>query len=177
MKMRLYPSGNTVDPLVPDETAIDVRDIAHSLSLINRFNGHTRWAYSVAQHSLLVCDQMPDAGKLEGLMHDAAECYVHDIMTPLKTTPMFEQYRTLEKAWETAISKVYQLGFSYWHDQIKRADRVALATELKGLVHPSDTVSCEDVVYPALPITLRKLKAETAEHMFLSQFVALQGAR
>ena len=36
--------------------ALSIRAIAHSLACINRFTGHALRPYSVAEHSLLVCD-------------------------------------------------------------------------------------------------------------------------
>ena len=40
------------DPLNVDESLLDIKDIAHALSLICRGNGHVQYFYSVAQHSL-----------------------------------------------------------------------------------------------------------------------------
>lgn len=66
-----------------------IRDIAHALSRLPRFLGHTRDFYSVAQHSLFVVDVLCDAGADEGLqaaglLHDAQEAYFGDVPTPLK---------------------------------------------------------------------------------------------
>ena len=45
-------TGKHFDPIHPVPEKIDVKDIAHALSLICRANGHTRFFYSVAQHSI-----------------------------------------------------------------------------------------------------------------------------
>ncbi len=70
----------------PKPDQIDIRDIAHSLSHICRFNGHTNLFYSVAAHSIFVAERMPGSAreKLSALLHDAAEAYVCDVPSPLK---------------------------------------------------------------------------------------------
>ena len=49
--MNLF-SGHRIDPLHIKEDDIYLEDIAHALSLICRGNGHIKYFYSVAQHSL-----------------------------------------------------------------------------------------------------------------------------
>jgi uncharacterized protein len=69
---------------------VAIEDIAHHLSLINRFTGATSRPYSVAEHSLLCCEIAARAGaspivQLAALMHDAHEAYVTDLSSPAKT--------------------------------------------------------------------------------------------
>lgn len=71
--------------------AADVRgaDIAHALAGINRFGGHLRVFYSVAQHSILaavlVWQRTRDrVATLAALLHDAHEAYTGDIEAPIK---------------------------------------------------------------------------------------------
>ena len=45
-------SGIHFYPLDPNPNDIDIKDIAHSLSLICRANGHFKYFYSVAQHCI-----------------------------------------------------------------------------------------------------------------------------
>lgn len=69
-----------------DPDTIDIRDIAHALSHLCRFTGHTNLFYSVAQHCLLVAEKIhggPEV-KLAALLHDAAEAYVGDLSSPLR---------------------------------------------------------------------------------------------
>ena len=82
-------SGKLFDPLNPEENLIDIDDIAHALSLICRYNGHTRFFYSVAQHSLACAKEAEqrELGKdiiLGCLLHDASEAYLSDVTRPVK---------------------------------------------------------------------------------------------
>jgi hypothetical protein len=43
-------SGKTIDFLDPDPEQICIEDIARGLALCNRYNGHTKLPYSVAEH-------------------------------------------------------------------------------------------------------------------------------
>lgn len=75
-----------IDPR-PEEVCIE--DIAHALSQICRFNGHSVETYSVAVHCLNVERYLNQHGydkliRLYGLLHDAPEAYIGDITRPLK---------------------------------------------------------------------------------------------
>lgn len=77
-------SGQLVDVIDPDPATILIEDIAHALSLLCRFGGHTKKFYSVAHHSILVAATLPEELKLCGLLHDAAEAYMVDLPRPIK---------------------------------------------------------------------------------------------
>ncbi len=96
-------TGRFIDLIDPNPKDIFIEDIAWSLSRLARFNGHTIGVipYSVAQHSIVVCNEISDAIKKQngfsnkeinrfmmlGLMHDASEAYTGDISGPLKKHP------------------------------------------------------------------------------------------
>lgn len=78
-------TGRQVDPFALRVDDIDWNDVVAVLPRLPRFNGHTRFAYSVAQHSVLVASLCKSrAAKQWGLMHDVAEIYLHDVPTPIK---------------------------------------------------------------------------------------------
>ena len=65
---------------------IHLGDIVHALGRINRFLGQTRRPISVLWHSLIVtelCRHESFETRLEALLHDAAEAYVGDWISPL----------------------------------------------------------------------------------------------
>lgn len=79
-----------VNPLALASEDIYIEDIQHALSNICRFNGHCREFYSVAQHSVHVSEWLArNGGSLEeqflGLLHDASEAYLGDMVRPIKT--------------------------------------------------------------------------------------------
>lgn len=84
MNWILTSTGKRFDLLEPDADMIDPWDICHSLAHLCRFNGHTREFYSVAQHSCIVAELVPEEHKLAALLHDATEAYLGDITRPLK---------------------------------------------------------------------------------------------
>lgn len=91
-RIELY-SGKYFDPENLDALEIRIDDIAHSLSNICRYNGHSEKFYSVAEHSVLVANCLLKMGHdmntcLWGLLHDAPETYIGDIPAPLKCYPL-----------------------------------------------------------------------------------------
>lgn len=68
---------------------VDLRDIAHSLSMQCRYMGHVNEFYSVAEHSVLVSRFAKEAGfgldmQIMCFLHDAHEAYVGDFPSPFK---------------------------------------------------------------------------------------------
>ena len=99
-------SGHSFDPLFPERDKIDIRDIAHALSLLCRANGHFPTFYSIAQHSLhclaeAVARGYSDRVCLACLLHDASEAYISDITRPVKQA--LGEYRGIEKKLQDAI--------------------------------------------------------------------------
>lgn len=65
-------TGGVFFPLAPRVEDVRISDIAHALSMLCRFAGHTRGFYSVAQHSVLVSRLCSQQDALWGLLHDAS---------------------------------------------------------------------------------------------------------
>ena len=89
MSYILTVSGKHFDPAEPDETLLDINDIAHAISLLCRANGHFSRFYSVAQHSLACAEEAEARGYgrdlvLACLLHDASETYLSDVTRPVK---------------------------------------------------------------------------------------------
>lgn len=161
-------TGRQFFPYWPEPCEIVIEDIAHSLSMQCRYQGHVREFYSVAQHSLMVSMLVPRSLALVGLLHDATEAYCGDMIRPIKRDMLL--YRQMESAiWRAVCSK---FGFPFEVPQeVKHADKVALVTERRDLVTKNGLPWKEDEegITP-VPFPLVPLPPATAESMFLSYY-------
>lgn len=116
----------------------DIEDIAHSLSINNRFNGHTYKPYSVAQHSVIMANIMKERGfspqkQMKALLHDCSEAYMPDLPTPFKKQPEFEGFVRLENRLQDIIYLRFGCPPGKDHD-VKYLDTQMLATEIRDLM-------------------------------------------
>lgn len=121
--------GKFFNAFDPDPRLIDIRDIAHALSITNRWTGHTKEPYSVARHSIFCCElltvKQPEYA-LEGLLHDAAEAYLNDIARPYKKR--LPSYLDLEDHLNRAIATKFNLAYPF-PSIVKSIDDHALNVE------------------------------------------------
>jgi hypothetical protein len=167
----LLQSGNYFDLLDLAGNKVLIEDIAHGLSHICRFTGHTWTFYSVAQHSVLASYLVPKEDALAALLHDAAEAYIGDISRPLKQ--LLPDYKAIEARIEADVFR--KLGLPpTMPESVKRADMVMLATEQRDLM-PShnDDWACLAGITP-LPARLEPWDAESARTAFLIRYKVLR---
>lgn len=100
-------SGRQFWPLDARESEIDITDIAHSLSMQCRYNGHCEEFYSVAEHCVHVSYYVEKKNAMWGLLHDASEAYLCDIPRPLK--PYLSEYKDIEANLMKVIAKRFNL--------------------------------------------------------------------
>lgn len=155
------------DPL-PGEILIE--DIAHALSNMCRFGGHSDSFYSVAQHSVMVSNLVSEQLALTALLHDASEAYILDVPRPIK--PYLGGYAEMEHKIMTAVAIRFGLIWPM-PKEVKVADNTALAIEKRCFkknlsrkwdVDELDTTKSIQIV-PMLPIE--------AETYFLSRYEQL----
>lgn len=128
----LTRSGIPFDLVRPTADMVDPLDIAHSLSMQCRFNGHTREFYSVAQHCLLVASLVPAEHQLAALLHDATEAYVGDLVRPIKMGMReFYEVQNIESLYDHIERQVW----------VAICMRFDLPTELPACVHHADMVA------------------------------------
>jgi hypothetical protein len=157
-------SGERVNPLAMRPDDININDIAHALSRTCRYNGHVGGFLSVARHSLWVERQLHGQGvqlRLHGLLHDAAEAYLGDLVRPLKHGPTFgESYLAAEAELERVIAVKWGLVFP-WPEILHQADNaVLLDIELGGPCCRWTWNSTPDDDEQAFLMTYHKLIAE-----------------
>ena len=160
-------AGKRFDLKEPEAGDVDVRDIARALSMMCRFNGHTSKFYSVAQHSVMVSRFVPEALAPWGLMHDAAEAYVQDIVRPLKR--LLPAYADIEERVLGVIGE--RFGFRLpMPPEVKEVDNRMVLTE--GAQLGFDTSGWN---VPAEPYTFRLTPRAPleAEVMFFRRFEEL----
>jgi hypothetical protein len=126
-------SGRLVNPFDLRNEDIEIRDIAHALANICRFNGSTLLHYSVAQHCVLASRLAPVGQEIAALLHDASEAYLTDLPSPIKYLPQLDWYRAAE---DEAQARIYaRFGITNIDAQaIHLADKRALATEARDVL-------------------------------------------
>ncbi|MDN7652410.1 hypothetical protein QZM62_03100 [Burkholderia multivorans] len=163
-------SGGLYNLLDPELSQISILDIAHSLSNICRFGGHSRVFYSVAQHSVLVSMSVRMDLQFDALMHDAAEALVGDVPKPLKL--LLPDYQAIEKKVESALFSHFGITYPL-ASEIKIADKRVLHTELRDLTfnEPSNWDELRD--FAPLPERIVPLNPAQARNLFMERFSSL----
>lgn len=162
----LTNSGKRFDLIDPQPDMIDLCDIAHALANECRFAGHSRYFYSVAQHSVLASRIVPAEHAFEALLHDATEAYLKDIPRPLKH--LLPDYRAIEQRVNSAIRARFGLPATQ-SAPVSDADITLLATERRDLM-PNDDGEWSDLrgITP-LDQRIRAVYNTHAKAMFLER--------
>jgi uncharacterized protein len=162
-------TGRQFWPMDARPEEVDIQDIAHSLSMLCRFNGHCNRFYSVAEHSVHVSNVVDPKQALWGLLHDAAEAYLSDIPQPIKRElPLFHE---VENQLLQVIAQRFNLPVGV-PPEIKQADMVLLATE-KAVLMGEEPAPWMKLPEPLDPNMIHCLGPDKAEKAFLDRFSEL----
>lgn len=182
-------TGRKLYPQIPEADMVDIRDIAHGLSLACRFGGQCNEFYSVAQHCVVLSEYVGSfqgvkaftgnksyaerqALRREVLMHDATEAYYCDLPSPVKA--LLPQYKVLEGKLDTVIRR--KCGLPDEKDPlVKELDTRMAVTELRALCGPTGPdVEIDIEPLPNLTMTmghmLKPWKPKEAEQAFLTAY-------
>ena len=135
---------------------------AHALSMMCRYNGHTKRFYSVAEHTFIMAKKVwsepwgtaKDA--LIALHHDDAEEIIGDMISPVKKHDEF--FQKTEAKLDTAIAMRYGLTYPF-PDWLKDLDARIVKDERGAVMRPSSNTWGVDTLVPLnvqfMPITGR----------------------
>lgn len=168
-------TGIMFNPINPEIYMVNIKDICHSLSNVCRFGGHVSEFYSVAQHSVHVSQICDPEDALAGLMHDASEAYIGDMVRPLKYTDSMQPFREIELNLEKIIAKRFGIN-NPMPPSVKAADDVLVVAEALRLFNPQpkwalDTLSIKPHSFKLTDIWSPKF----ARAMFMQRFLELSG--
>lgn len=168
-KWFLTSTGRQFWPLDPRPDDIHIEDIAHGLANICRFGGHCKSFYSVAQHSLIVANELPQSLRFCGLMHDATEAYIGDMVRPLKY--QIPQFREIEENLWRVIAEKFGLPEVIPSD-VKTVDDAVLMTERRDILIASSIPW--SVRATPLPYEIYPMGPASSKSAFLQRFCQLQ---
>lgn len=127
----------------PRSKDVCIEDVAHALSQLVRYTGHTRTKfYSVGEHSILcsiLAYRMGMSARIQllALLHDASEVYCNDLNRPLKQT--LPEYKDAEDKISEAIWNFLELDpTEEEYKIIKKIDNTLLMFEMKQIMLATD---------------------------------------
>lgn len=112
----------------PEGGAPSLFDTAIALSREGRFAGAGQRFFSVALHTFVVCDLLPDSFQFDGLLHDSPETVTGDTPKPAKTS----EIEAFEEELLRATYALHKVTFpnEYTRRIVKEADRKAMRGEV-----------------------------------------------
>jgi len=165
-------TGRKFWPVSPRVGDFDIKDIAHHLANICRFGGAVKKFYPVAAHCVHVSFLVPPQFAFEGLMHDAPEAYLGDVIRPLKY--QMPQYLHIEAQVWSILARQFGLQFQI-SPEVKLADNVALVTERRDLlIHTDNRWSIELERLQPDKKHIVAMSPKKAEADFLARYFYLQ---
>lgn len=163
-------TGRVFWPMDPWPQEVFIEDIAHALSMTCRYGGHCQRYYSVAEHSYIISHHVPKEDALWGLLHDASEAYLSDIIRPAKR--FIAGYKEAEDRLMLAICSRFGLDPAM-PPSVKTADNAILADEMRALIKPAAPWDLPDP--NGLGAWLNCWTPMTAKAAFLRRFNELTG--
>jgi len=137
--LHTFPNGG-IDIECVCSADIELLDIARSLAATARFRGQTHWQgdwwlYTVAEHCVVVSQLLDGPAARWGLLHDAAEAYLQDVVRPIRKLALSPWFFEAEARIEKACAERFGLppfegSLRY---RVEAADLKALESEIEHL--------------------------------------------
>jgi 5'-deoxynucleotidase YfbR-like HD superfamily hydrolase len=159
-------SGYVIDLANPDAAGLPVEDVARALAYQPRWCGATRMFYSVAEHSVMVSRLVPPELAYHALWHDSIEFLQGDWPSPLKAYLGREELNRKLAPIQDALAD--RFGFDPEVAEVKKADLVAMSTELRDLLPPA-WMDWGHLPEPA-PETIVPVGPENAFALFMQRY-------
>lgn len=171
-KMMLTHSGKHINPMLISPDDIHIEDIAHALALVNRFGGHTSFPVSVAQHSTFVsklCEKFGPVVAMQGLLHDASEAYLGDVITWIKKDDAMTHFRLIEDEVQNRIYNRFGVPLEQF-EHVTIFDTMMCDYEGHKAVRNWDKPDIGCSMLEWLDSKWMPLNWESAKSMFMKQF-------
>ena len=178
-------TGIQMNPLQPKPEQIEIRDIAHALSLICRGGGHVKHFYSVAQHCLACAEEARVRGysvrvQLGNLLHDGSEAYIADVTRPVKQ--QMPQYYEIEGPLQAVIWEKFMTdadGRPMPPDeeekkQIFAIDDQMMSLDLYWLLGDQSVIISSEILSDCSELSRDFVPMEQVEQAFLQRFTELK---
>ena len=146
-------------PLDPKTEDISIEDIAHSLSLLCRANGHFKHFYSVGLHSLncayeAIARGYSDRVILGCLLHDGSEAYLADITRPVKKH--LQKYLEFEEVLQSKI-------FEKWVGALTEEERKMIFEIDDAILYYEFTTLFGEEIFDYVPVLQSSPRFEYVE--------------
>lgn len=120
-------SGGSFDFANLKSNKLNTIDMIHSLYFQNRFNGHTKCVYTVADHTILLtreCSDYADRNSFDvdarrnlmrmAMVHDCHEAYISDVVSPLKQM-LGDKFLYLDQEIEKLVREHFRVNPAHMH--------------------------------------------------------------
>lgn len=175
-------TGRQFWPLDPRPEDVDAEDIAHALSQLCRYTGHSKFVVSVAEHCCHVHDLAHPHLRPYALLHDAAEAYIADVSRPIKGR-LYVDGTDRQRRIDTVESEVVAAIFEKFglrqptQLEVREVEILDLAVLAAERLQVFDKVLPWEGLPPAACITVNFWPAPKAEAEFMGRLAALPKER
>lgn len=158
--------------LDPDQTPLQIVDIARGLANTCRYGGQIGRFYSVAEHSVHASYLVDPEYAYDALMHDAPEAVIGDMVKPLKE--ILPDYQAVEDRVEASIFRQFNVS-NPLPKAVKTADIQMLILEKEQLKGNFDEWSwCANVPRPR-HIEMKCWTPSQSFSRFMARYSELRG--